>query len=147
MKEYGKKLVGCIDKLDSVIRTRFFYVGENGEVRDVTLELCEAIHEFNIVTSELRSKGQDFMYIPYKYKYGLAEYSFGCGMSHYLQENTFELIEERYANTGKKLSFPLVECTISMYTPNDVKDILSCESVFDENITESLKERYCAILA
>lgn len=134
------KLIGCIKTLKSVIRTRFFYINiERNEVRDVTLELCNSIEDFNKVARNIRDTGEYSMLIPYQYKNGLAEYSFGCGLAHYLQEEEFEKI---VARSGKELSFPLEECKISMYTPSDVKHILSCRGVFDLNMTDSLKERY-----
>lgn len=142
------KLVGCIDKLDNIIKTRFFFVNpENQEVRDVTMELCEAIEAFNEVARAIRDTGEYSMTIPFDYKYGMAEYSFGCGLSHYLQSDQFSEIEERYANTGNNLSFPLVDCVISMYTPNDVKHILGCKNSFDDKITNALKERFGLVTA
>jgi hypothetical protein len=133
-------LIGCIQTLNSVIRTRFFYVNqETSEIKDVTLELCNAIEDFNEHAKKIRDTGEYSMLIPYQYKNGMAEYSFGCGLSHYLQDSEFETIVSR---STKELSFPLVECRISMYTPSDVKHILSCRGVFDMNITQSLKERY-----
>ncbi|PLS19311.1 hypothetical protein CVD28_02545 [Bacillus sp. M6-12] len=133
-------LVGCIQTLNKVIRTRFFYVSkETNEVKDVTLELCNAIENFNDHARKIRDTGEYAMFIPYDFKDGLAEYSFGCGLSHYLQRNEFENIITR---SQKELSFPLEKCRISMYTPDDVKHILSCQGVFDMNITQSLKERF-----
>lgn len=87
------------------------------------------------------------MIIPFDYKYGMAEYSFGCGLSHYLQSDQFAEIEKRYANTGKILSFPLAECTIHMYTPKDLEYILDCNNSFDDKITEALKERFGSVTA
>lgn len=143
MSKNTRKLVGCIDTLTSVIRTRFFYVNvEEHEVRDVTMELCEAIDEYNQVAKDIRSTGDYSMMIPFEYRYGLAEYGFGCGLSHYLQEEEFERIVNRFAGSGRILSFPLVDCKISMFTPDDVQHILSCNGVFDQNMVESLKERY-----
>jgi hypothetical protein len=133
-------LVGCIQTLNSVIRTRYFYVNqETCEVRDVTIELCRTIADFNTHAKELRKKDEYSMVIPYQYNNGMAEYSFGCGLSHYLQETEFEKLVER---SKKPLSFPLTECRISMYTPSDVKHILSCRGVFDASIEDALKHRF-----
>lgn len=140
-----KKLIGCIDTLEAVIKTRFFYVNsQTAEVRDVTLELCEAIESFNTVARKIRAsaKGAYSMIIPYEYKGGLAEYSFGCGLSHYLQESELKEVVERTEKDGKKLSFPLSECTISMFTPDDVDNILECTNVFDYRINDALKARF-----
>lgn len=134
-------LIGCIKTLNyKVIRTRFFYINkESNVVKDVTLELCNAIEEYNNHAKKIRNSGEYAMLIPYHYKNGMAEYSFGCGLTHYLQQSEFENIVLRSSN---ELSFPLVACNIYMYTPSDVKDILNCRGVFDMNITQSLKERY-----
>lgn len=133
-------LVGCIKTLTSVIRTRYFYVNtETGEVRDVTLELCNRIEDFNAHAKKIQDTGKYSMAIPYQFKNGLAVYSFGCGLSHYLQE---EVLQEIVSKSSKTLSFPLEKCSISMYTPDDVKHILSCKGVFDIHIVESLKDRF-----
>lgn len=140
-----KKLIGCIDTLEAVIKTRFFYVNsQTAEVRDVTLELCEAIESFNTVARKIRASAKDAysMIIPYEYKSGLAEYSFGCGLSHYLQDSELKEVEVKSANEGKTLSFPLSECTISMFTPDDVDNILECTNVFDYRINDALKARF-----
>ncbi len=137
-----KKLVGCIKSLKAfgLIRTRFFFVDpENKIVKDVTEELCAAIRKFNAVAEEITKTGKYSMKIPFDFKNGIAEYSHGCGLSHYLQEREFPKLVER---AGDTLSFPIQDCRISMYTPDDVKHILECKTVFDENIYESLKERY-----
>lgn len=136
-----KILVGAINYLKpfGAIRTRYFYVNpEEGEVKDVTLELYQAIEKFNENARKIRETGKYSLIIPYEFKSGLVEYSHGCGLSHYLQENTFEDIVKLSPN----LSFPLTECRISMFTKSDVKDILECKNVFDEKIFTALKERF-----
>ena len=78
------------------------------------------------------------MLIPYEYDNGLVEYSFGCGLSHYLQENVFEVLVQADGNIG----FPLQECRMSMYVPTDVREILGVTGVFDERIKEALLKQY-----
>lgn len=143
-----KKLIGVIDSMKgSEIRTRFFYFDqETGEVQDVTHELCEAINQYNEVAHEIRRTGKYSMVIPYEYGYGLANYSFGCGLAHYLQEDVFEEVEKRTAQAGNPLVFPLKECRISMFVPSDVKHILKCKGAFDGNMMNSLKEYYGNIM-
>lgn len=135
-------LVGCINSMKVVgaIKTRFFYLSmETKEVRDVTRELSYAIDKFNEEAKKIRETGEYSMLIPYDYVDGLVEYSHGCGLSHYLQENVFERLEE----VGKDiLTFPLMGCTLSMYTPSDVKNILGCVGSFDLNITDALREQF-----
>jgi len=136
-------LVGCIEQLDAIIRTRFFYVNkEENVVKDVTLELCDAIESYNDVAQAIRNTGTYAMMIPYTYKYGMAEYSFGCGLTHYLQEKEFKKVEEAFVQSGNKLSFPLEKCSISMFTPHDVKHLLSCRNVFDIGIQKALHSHY-----
>ena len=133
-------LVGCIQTLKNTIRTRFFFVDKSAnEVRDVTLELCQRVDDFNKKAQAIRDTGEYAMLIPYSYNNGMAEYSFGCGLSHYLQENVFEDLVER---SEKPFSFPLTDCRISMYVPSDVKSILSCKGVFDSGIEDALRERF-----
>lgn len=129
-------LIGCIKSLTyKTIKTRWFYVNaETKEVKDITDELFQAIDSFNIVANEKRKTGEYSMVIPYYYKNGLTEYSFGCGLSHYLQADNLEKVE--ILSNG--LSFPLSKCSIIMYTPDDIKNILYCKNAFDIDIKESL---------
>ncbi|MDM5370511.1 hypothetical protein QUF96_02825 [Bacillus bombysepticus] len=136
------KLVGCINKMKTLgkIETRFFYIStETKEVRDVTHKLYCAIDKFNEHAKKIRDTGKYSMIIPYDYKGGLARYSHGCGLSHYLQEGLFYEL----ATIGKDvLNFTLSNCSLSMYTPSDIKNILGCVGSFDINIEDALKERY-----
>lgn len=136
-----KKLIGCINNLTyNKIKTRFFYLDTNThEVRDITIELCDAIDEFNREAEEIRANGDYSMIIPYKYKEGTAEYSFGCGLSHYLQESEFGKI----THIAKEiLTFPLYECDLQMLVPSDIKHILECKNAFDLNIYDALVDYY-----
>lgn len=133
-------LAGCIQSLTSTkIRTRFFFIdSKNGTIQDVTNELCQAIETYNKYAKSLRSKGYYAVIIPFRYKNGLAEYPFGSGLSHHLQE---EMLEE-ISTHGQPLSFPLAKCMINMYAPIDVKYFLGCKDVFDDKIEKSLMKRF-----
>lgn len=134
-----KQLIGCISTLKNVIQTRYFYLdGETKEIKDVTYSLFNAIEAFNELAKAKRETGDYAMLIPYEYDNGLVEYSFGCGLSHYLQENLFEALVE----ADKTIGFPLQDCRLSMYTPSDIGDILGVTGVFDERIKEALLNRY-----
>ncbi|WCK57286.1 hypothetical protein PP175_29285 (plasmid) [Aneurinibacillus sp. Ricciae_BoGa-3] len=138
-----KHLIGCIEDItrSGRIKTRFFYIdSKTKEVRDVTLELCETIEQYNQKAERIRATGEYAMKIPYDYKKGMAEYSFGCGLSHYLQEDIFEDISKE----ATSLTFPLASCKLSMYTHSDVTDILECQSVFDGKIQKSLEMRFAS---
>jgi hypothetical protein len=138
-----KHLVGCINHIKpfGVIKTRFFFIdSEIEEIKDVTIELCDIISQFNAQAKELRLRtGQYSLVIPYEYKNGIAEYSHGCGLAHYLQEENFE---DLIAVAPKFLSFPLQQCKMTMYTLSDVKNILNCKNVFDTKIINALKDRH-----
>lgn len=134
-----KRLIGCISTLEKVIHTRFFFLdSETKEINDVTYPLYKAIEVFNENAKAKRNSNEYAMLIPYEYQNGLVEYSFGCGLSHYLQENVFEAL----AQADSTIGFPLAECRLSMYVPSDVKDILEVTGVFDERIKDALLQRY-----
>ncbi|PGK51128.1 hypothetical protein CN918_25400 [Priestia megaterium] len=122
------------------IRSRFLFLNvKTGEIKDVTRELVKAIKKFNTHNQKLRKEtGQYHLIIPYEYKEALATYSFGCGNTHYLQENYFS---EIVAISDDILTFPLETCRIVVYSPEDIKHILGCKNAFDENIEEALLER------
>lgn len=136
-------LVGCISSLNPIgkIKTRFFHLDtQTGQIKDVTLELCKAIEAFNKQAKQIRDTGAYALVIPYEYRDGIADYSHGCGLTHYLHTDTFE---ELVKAQEKPLSFPLTECRISMFTPSDVKHILECKGVFDTNIENAIKKHHC----
>lgn len=111
MKKY---LVGCINndmKRSNTIKTRFFLV-DNNKIKDVTQELCEGSKEITT----------------YKYNKGLANYPFGCGLSHYLQNN----------NLNKVKGLNLKDAEIMMLTLNDLKHILKVKNAFDSKIETNL---------
>ncbi|EQB4341421.1 hypothetical protein ACYJ2U_001805 [Clostridium botulinum] len=132
----NKKLIGCINTLTwKTIKTRWFYLDkENNICKDITKELTLTIDNFND-NQNLKSKQTNsyFVEIPYKYKNGLTEYSFGCGLSHYLQENLFKDLSDKNI-----LSFNLEECKLDMFCPKDIKHILKCENAWSIDIEEAL---------
>lgn len=136
-------LVGCINGIQSnIFSTRFFYVNPaNKEARDVTEELCHGIADFNTQANLVNRNGGYAMTIPYTYKDGMARYSFGCGLTHYLQENMFDSISMA---TDYMMSFPLSECRLAALTLEDVKNILEVEDVWDIEIIPALKSYYQA---
>ena len=132
-------LIGCIDKLDKVIKTRYFYLNrETGRVIDVTLPLYQSICAFNQAAQAKKDTGEYAMMIPYDYSNGMVKYSFGCGLSHYLQPNLFSLLISEFEGD---IGFPLNECQLAMYTPHDVRDLLKVTGVFDDNIFKALAKR------
>lgn len=134
-------LIGCIEELEMTIKTRFVYLNrESGEVKDVTLPLYYAIEKYNKVAKETVPGAKYYTYIPYRFNDDLMEYSFGCGLSHYLNKRLFKDIEENSIDFD--MEFPLSECELSMYTPSDLRHILDVKHVFDEALFTALKERY-----
>lgn len=133
-----KKLIGCINNSScKVIKTRWFYLDKkNNTCKDVTKELFLTIDEFNEKQKRIINTYHIFT-IPYEYKNGLTEYSFGCGLSHYLQEDLFGKLNK----VGKNiLTFNLAECNLQMLTKNDINNVLNCKNSWDLNIEESLIE-------
>lgn len=133
-----RKIIGCINNLTwETIKTRWFYLDDKNNIcKDITKELYLVINKFNVNQKLKSEKTNDYaITIPYKYKNGLTEYSFGCGLSHYLQEDLFKQLQK----TGKDiLSFNLSKCNIKMFTPHDIKHILKCKNAYDINIEECL---------
>lgn len=106
-----KKLIGCINnKSWKVIKTRFFLIDGN-KIEDVTEKICKKVNEEKISN--------------FKFNNGLANYHFGCGLSHYLQDDNLDKIG-------------LDNTIIEMFTLNDVKSILNCKTVFDEDIRTNI---------
>ncbi|HDF2702580.1 TPA: hypothetical protein PC562_000316 [Clostridioides difficile] len=110
----NKYLIGCIGnclRSMKAIKTRFFLI-DNNNIEDVTLKLCKGVEHI----------------APFRYKYGLANYNFGCGLSHYL--DTYNL------NTVNGLD--LNNTHLIMLTLNDLKNIVGCKTVFDIDVEEKL---------
>lgn len=133
------KLVGCINSMEyfGEIKTRFIYISEE-EIKDVSDELCAAINDFNKV-QKTSSENQRLTAIPYAFKDGLAVYSHGCGLSHYLQNHSFKDIEEA---SKKELSFPLSDCSLYILTPDDIKNLLDCKDAWDLTIKDKLYSHF-----
>lgn len=135
-------LVGCIEEIrKSIFHTRFFYLDSTRtEARDVTEELCYAIDVHNQQVQTYKDiSGGYAMSIPYTLDDGLATYSFGCGMTHYLQENVFE---EIYLSNDSQLSFPLTACRLTTLAKDDLRNILHVKSVWDAEISDALLDYY-----
>ncbi|NFF77670.1 hypothetical protein FCV38_11925 [Clostridium sporogenes] len=132
------KLIGCINNSScKVIKTRWFYLdNKNNTCKDVTKELFLTINKFNKKQKQIKDT-YHVLNIPYEYKNGLTEYSFGCGLSHYLQEYVFEELKKVGENI---LSFDLTEIRLQMLTKNDINNILNCKNSWDLNIEKSLIE-------
>lgn len=130
------KLVAAINSINTngSIRARFLYVDKNGE-KDVTVEICKAIKGFNNKAKGVREAGKYSLIIPIDYKNGLAEYSYGCGLTHYLQEIEFKSLSA-YVE-----SFPLERCKLEIFTPDDIKHILK-SNVNDVELGEKIRSLY-----
>lgn len=112
-----KILIGCINNnlgRSNTIKTRFFTLDDAG-LKDVTEDICCGVNAKKISN--------------FKYNKGLANYSFGCGLSHYLQNDNLNLI----GLNGYK---------IEMFTLKDIKHILKCKNAFDDNIKIALNKYY-----
>ena len=131
-KKQPNLLVACIKKLKSDIESRFMLVDlDEGMCKDVTMELCHAIEERAEVI-----KGLDGYHtpIPYEFKSPYAVYRFGCGLTHYLEEDTLqELAEYNPMFDNVKLK---------ALTPNDLKHILGVKNADDRDLVEALIKYY-----
>lgn len=131
-----KKLIGCIDTLTfKTIKTRWFYFdAETNIVKDITSELCHAIKKFNERAEKSRDNETDYVFkIPYVYIHGLSKYSFGSGLSNYLQnEHLYDL-----AKLGK-FDFDISDCIISMFTKADLRNH-GIKTVWQEDIADRIR--------
>ncbi len=128
-----KILVGCIKILTlDKIGTRFIYVDtDSGFTYNVTDALCKSIDTFNKAIGKVR--------IPYKYENGLAVYKNGYGLTHVFEPSIFKNI---WTVTGERVTFPLPECTMDIYTPEDIKNILKCKDAYDPDLIDAVTNHY-----
>ena len=78
----NKKLYAVIKTSTKTIKSKWFTV-ENGQVKDVTTDLFLDVVNYN-------NDVNTFTKIPYSFKDGFITYSFGCGLTHYLQDGNLE---------------------------------------------------------
>jgi hypothetical protein len=89
------------------IKSKWFIV-EDDQLINVTSEVFEAVQEYNETAS---------LVIPYRYKNNHIVYSFGCGLTHYLQsDNVSEVL------TGFNVDH------ISVYTKEDIENFYERDS-------------------
>lgn len=96
------------------IVTRFFNITDEGIV-DVTEALYRGISEYNEVCRDVLLEGGYKQIIPFRFKDGYIRYSFGCGLTHYFQQDQFEELSEYVTE------FDLNNATMSVLTPDDFK--------------------------
>lgn len=121
----SKTLVACINNLtSSVIKAKFVLVNrENGTVEDVTSELFDTMQQAN--TNYFNA---------FKLKGSMLHYAFGCGLTHYLQNDTIEFLvkeNEMFNN-----------CNVEALTPNDLKNILGVKNANDPNLLNAVRDYY-----
>ena len=95
----NKKIYAVVKTSTKTIKSKGFIV-ENGKVKDVTTELFLDVQNYN-------NKEGTFTKIPYSFKDSFITYSFGCGLTHYLQNSNL-----------KELTTLNVD-TISVFTTTD----------------------------
>lgn len=113
-----KVLVGLIKndlRRTNLINTRFFLVDEEQRsCDDVTFKIVNGVNQSGIAN--------------FKYKNGLAVYSFGCGLSHYLNNSNLKDIK----------TLNLSDCKLEMFTIKDVKNIFETKDVFDITLKDKV---------
>lgn len=110
----NKYLIGCIGnclRSMKVIKIRFFLI-DNNNIEDVILKLC---------------KGVEYIVL-FRYKYGLVNYSFGCGLFYYLDIYNLNIVN----------GLDLNNIYLIMFILNDLKNIVGCKIVFDIDVEEKL---------
>lgn len=109
-------LIAIVDLKDTkkLIQTKFFYTNEK-VLYDVTNEICQAIFKYNEEAIKIIKKGKYRLYIPIHYKNGFAEYEFGFGATHVLQQSEFFRIN-KYIKT-----FPLDKCHFKIFMLEDIQ--------------------------
>lgn len=118
------KLVAVLETLTfKTIKAKFYLVGE--KVENVTEDLYAGVQEYNKIATTK---------IPYSLKNGVITYSFGCGLTHYLQQSNLLQIN-MYTESD------LSNASLSVLTPDDCKNILKVTAKSDE-IQNKLLEYY-----
>ena len=133
MEDSMKKLVGCIQILNlKTIETRFIYVDTKADlIYNVTEALCDSIDIFNKALGKTK--------IPYTFSEGLAIYKNGHGLTHAFEPSIFKNI---WTVTKDTLTFPLLECTMDIFTPDEIRDTLKCTDLYDANIIKAVLKHY-----
>ncbi len=141
-------LVGCIDSMNAPgkIRTLFLLAEKQGGdyvVQNVTASLAETIENYN------KSRGQSVdplaRYngnIPMKLRGGFLEYPHGCGLSHYLSEETLHELDKHRNDDGVVFGGK----KILMLTPADIRDLLQwqgpiADPIFRDVVQSFVSER------
>lgn len=128
-----KKLVACIKTLGTrTIKTRFVLVDtKTEECTDVNVALYEAIKKRG---EEIKKQGKYATPVLYEYKEPYMVYSFGCGLTHYLEDDILEELA--------KYDSLFEGATVSALTPNDLKHILGVKNADDERLKEAVLKYY-----
>lgn len=116
------------------IKAKFFLATDN-DIEDVTAKLYNGINSYNESCRDELSKGRHKLIIPYRFKDGYMLYSFGCGLTHYLQDDNFEELNDYVKG------FSLINAKLTVLTPSDFK-MLFKKTVSDSTIESDLLN-YC----
>lgn len=74
-------LYAVVNPKGNTIKSKWYKVVD-GNLEDVTLQLFSSVKDYNKSIQGLRKTS-----IPYDYANGYITYSFGCGLTHYLQNS------------------------------------------------------------
>ena len=102
-----KEIYAVVNVYTKTIKSKW-YVREGNEVRDVTLDVWLAVFDYNEESVRMNRS-----IIPYEYRNDYLYYSFGCGLTHYLNDR----------NVNEVLGEMNVEC-IRVYTPREFQELV-----------------------
>ena len=77
-----KNIYAVVKVSTKTIKSKWFVV-ENGELKDVTMQLFSDVTNYN-------KKQSTFTKIPFSFKDDFITYSFGCGITHYLKNSNLK---------------------------------------------------------
>lgn len=118
MTEQYHKIIAYVEVngLSDPIKAKFFY--QNNKVfYEVTKELFEAIHKYNIYAQSYVKRGKYRLFFPFKYEEHYITYPNGFGDTHFFVEHEFDRID-KYMR-----SFPLRKCDFEVVRVNDIESV------------------------
>lgn len=131
-KQYHK-IIAYVEKgeIHEQIKAKFFY--RNDKVfYEVTEEIYEAIHKYNIYAQSYIKQGKYLLLFPFSYHDHYMIYPNGFGDTHYFGEHEFDRIN-KYVR-----SFPLKKCKLEI---KKVKDINSVRVNKEKHLVHYVKEK------
>lgn len=97
-------------------KAKFFY--QNDKVfYEVTKEVFDAIHKYNIYVLSFARQGKYRLYFPFQFENHYITYPKGFGETHFFVEHEFDRID-KYVR-----SFPLKKCELEVIKVEDIENV------------------------